>query len=67
MSWLAATALQPIVPTLPIARWGMDIVGPMPTTREGFRFAMVAVQYFTKWVEVEPLTAIRDSNIIMFF
>lgn len=33
-SCLPTTALQPIVPVWPLARWGVDIVGPLPMARE---------------------------------
>lgn len=28
---------------------------------------MVAVEYFLKWIEAEPITTIRASNIVKFF
>lgn len=31
------------------------------------RFTVVAMEYFTKWVEAEPLTAIRALNTVKFF
>ena len=36
----------------PFAAWGMDVIGPIdPTTSNGHRFILVAIDYFTKWVE----------------
>ena len=67
MSRLPATALQAIASIWPLARWGIDLVGPLPTTPGGFRFAVVAVEYFSKWVKAEPLTSIRAVNIVKFF
>jgi ribonuclease HI len=32
----------------PLQRWGMDLVGPLPTAQGNCRFAAVAVDYFTK-------------------
>lgn len=60
-------ALQPIVPTWPLARWWMVIVGPLPIALRGYRFTIVVVEYFSKWVQAEPLTAIRALNVIKFF
>jgi hypothetical protein len=40
--------LQLITPTWPLQRWGMDIVGPLPTAQGNFKFAVVAIEYFTK-------------------
>ena len=31
------------------------------------RYAVVAVEYFTKWVEDEPVTTIRAANLVKFF
>jgi hypothetical protein len=42
----------------PFTQWGVDIVGPMPLGKGNCRFLVVAVDYFTKWAEVEPLETI---------
>jgi hypothetical protein len=39
----------------PFSRWGVNIVGPLPRGNGGVRFAVVVVDYFTKWVEVESI------------
>ena len=31
------------------AIWGIDLVGPLPTAKSGIKYAIVAVDYFTKW------------------
>jgi hypothetical protein len=58
---------QLITPTWTLQRWGMDIVGPLPTTQGNFKFAVVAVEYFTKWIEARPLTTITSVAIRKFF
>ncbi|XP_069147092.1 uncharacterized protein [Solanum lycopersicum] len=36
----------------PFTAWGMDVIGPIePTASNGHRFILVAIDYFTKWVE----------------
>jgi hypothetical protein len=45
---------------------GVDIVGPLPRGKGGVRFAVVAVDYFTKWVEVEPLVNIMAKIVERF-
>jgi hypothetical protein len=40
-----------IAHTWPLQRWGLDIVGPLPTAQGNLTFAFVAVEYFTKWIE----------------
>jgi transposase InsO family protein len=41
-------------------------VEPLPRGKEGVRFAVVAVDYFTKWVKVEPLMNITTKSIEQF-
>ena len=50
----------------PFSQWGVDIVGPLPRGKGGVRFAVVAVDYFTKWVEVEALVNITAKSIERF-
>ncbi|XP_014501831.1 uncharacterized protein LOC106762433 [Vigna radiata var. radiata] len=48
------------------AQWGMDIVGPFPQGQGQKRFLLVAVDYFTKWVEAEPLASITAMQVQKF-
>ena len=41
-------------------------MGPLPIFVRQFKFIMVAVEYFTKWVEAEPLTTITVEKISKF-
>jgi ribonuclease HI len=50
----------------PFLQWGVDIVGPLPRGKGGVRFAVVTVDYFTKWTEVEPLVSITTTAIQRF-
>jgi hypothetical protein len=52
-----------IPPSWPLQRWGMDLVGPLPIAQGNCRFAAIAVDYFTKWVEAKPLTNIKAPTI----
>ena len=58
--------LNPISSPRPFAQWGLDIVGPFPRVTRNQRFVLVAVDYFTKWVEAEALTNIRDVDVKKF-
>lgn len=40
------------------ARWGMDILGPLSQEPSWVKFCIVAIDYFTKWVEASPLATI---------
>lgn len=50
----------------PFARWGIDIVGPFIKTKGSNQFLVVVVDYFTKWVDAEPLSKITECEMIHF-
>jgi len=58
--------LIPITSPWPFAKWGVDIVGPMPPGKGGRKFLLVAVDYFTKWAEAEALATITTANVVKF-
>ena len=45
--------LQGIISLWPFAKWGMDILSPFPLGRGQTKFLVVAVDYFTNWIEVQ--------------
>ena len=44
----------------------MDIVGPFPKALGNKKYLLVSTNYFTKWVEAEPLANIRDVDVKRF-
>ncbi|XP_055807024.1 uncharacterized protein LOC129875820 [Solanum dulcamara] len=47
--------------------WGMDLIRPIePSTLNGHRFILVAIDYFTKWVEVSTYKAITKKVVADF-
>ncbi|GAU48061.1 hypothetical protein TSUD_404890 [Trifolium subterraneum] len=62
-----ANELKTLISPWPFAWWGMDILGPFPTAARQVKYLIVAVDYFTKWIEAEPLAKISASNILRFF
>ena len=50
----------------PFAQLGIDIVDPLPQSKGQVKFLLVAIDYFTKWVEVEALATIMKSRIQSF-
>uniref|UniRef100_A0A2N9IWS2 Integrase catalytic domain-containing protein n=1 Tax=Fagus sylvatica TaxID=28930 RepID=A0A2N9IWS2_FAGSY len=61
-----AQELNPLSSPWPFAQWGLDIVGPLPRAPGNKRFLIVATDYFTKWVEAEPLSHIREVDTKRF-
>ena len=41
-------------------------MGPFPIRRRQLKFLVVVIDYFTKWVEAEPLAMITERNIQNF-
>ena len=61
-----AEVQTPILSPWPFAQWGIDIIGPLPMAKGQVKFAVVAVDYFTKWAEVEPLATITEKKMENF-
>ncbi|XP_014490482.1 uncharacterized protein LOC106753202 [Vigna radiata var. radiata] len=47
--------LHEIISPWPFAQWGMHIAGPLPVGKAQCKYLLVAVDYFTKWIEAEAL------------
>ncbi|KAL0402709.1 UNVERIFIED_CONTAM: hypothetical protein Slati_4300800 [Sesamum latifolium] len=57
-STLVHQSVEPLTSMLspcPFSQYGMDIVGPLPLAPGQRKFLLLAINYFTKWVEAEPL------------
>ncbi|XP_071727859.1 uncharacterized protein [Rutidosis leptorrhynchoides] len=50
----------------PFQQWGIDLVGLFPEASRRVKFLVVAIDYFSKWVEAEPLAIITERNIVKF-
>ena len=52
-----ATPHQPVLPLEPFQKWGLDFVRPfkLATTRTNNNYVIVAIYYYTKWVEANAL------------
>ena len=58
--------LTPMMAPWPFAQWGLDILGPFPVGIRHMKFLVVGIDYFTKWVEAEPLANITQQNVKNF-
>ena len=50
----------------PFSTWGINIIGPLPPSKKQLKFLIVAIDYFTTWVEAEPLAIITEAKIQNF-
>jgi len=58
--------LTPMTAPWPFTQWGLDIMGPFPMALRQLKFLVVSIDYFTKWVEVEPLATVTKKSIHTF-
>jgi hypothetical protein len=58
---------QLIQPTWPLQRWGLDLLGPLPPAQGNLKYVIVAVEYFSKWIEAKPLATITLATVQKFF
>jgi transposase InsO family protein len=61
-----AEELMTMSSACPFAKWGIDLVGPFPMASGQRKFLIVAVDYFSKWVEAEPLAKINEEAVLRF-
>ncbi|XP_076934431.1 uncharacterized protein LOC143600697 [Bidens hawaiensis] len=52
--------LVPVTAAWPFQKWAIDIMGPFPEAPGRVKFLLVAIDYFTKWVEAKPLAHVRQ-------
>jgi ribonuclease HI len=46
--------------------WGIDMIGPLPTAPGGFNRVLVAIDKFTKWIEVKLVTCPKADRVLDF-
>jgi transposase InsO family protein len=59
---LPAQALQTIPITWLFAVWGLDLVGPLQKAPGGYMHLLVAIDKFSKWIEVRPLNSTNNGT-----
>ncbi|XP_056695656.1 uncharacterized protein [Spinacia oleracea] len=62
----SAQKLTPSTSPIPFAKWGMDLLGPYTMAPRGLRYMIVAVDYFTKWVEAEAMKNTKAHDVRAF-
>ncbi|GFY91128.1 hypothetical protein Acr_07g0013240 [Actinidia rufa] len=62
ISHLPHTEMVPMSSPWPFAQWRIDILGPLPRAPLQRKFLVVAIDYFTKWIEAQPLAKITEKK-----
>ena len=50
----------------PFVQWEIDIFGPLPTAPTQKKLLLVATDYFSKWIEVNVFSSIKDRDVTRF-
>ncbi|XP_052113192.1 uncharacterized protein LOC127744804 [Arachis duranensis] len=61
-----ASELSLLTTSRPFSQWGVDLLGPFPVGPGQVKYLIVAIDYYTKWIEAEPLASISSSNCKKF-
>ncbi|RDY09374.1 Gypsy retrotransposon integrase-like protein 1, partial [Mucuna pruriens] len=56
-----------ITSSWPFHKLGVDILRPFPPALGQLKYLIVAIDYFTKWIEAEPVTTISAKRIKRFY
>jgi hypothetical protein len=63
----ASYLTQLIQPTWPLQRWVLGLLGPLPLAQRNLKYVVVAVEYFSKWIEAKSLATITSATVQKFF
>ncbi|GKB90886.1 reverse transcriptase domain-containing protein [Tanacetum coccineum] len=55
--------LTPITSPCPFYKWGIDIAGPFSEGPGKVKFLIVAIDYFTTWIEAKPVATITGNQV----
>ncbi|XP_077244859.1 uncharacterized protein LOC143884896 isoform X2 [Tasmannia lanceolata] len=61
------TELHSLTSPWPFSVWGIDIIGKIsPKSSNGHEYILVAIDYFTKWVEAASYAKLTSSSVAKF-
>ena len=67
MKHMSPMPLHTMTSPWPFSTWGIDIIGKIhPTTSNGYEFILVAIDYFTKWVEAISYKVLNSKKVSQF-
>nr|GEW31445.1 reverse transcriptase domain-containing protein [Tanacetum cinerariifolium] len=58
--------LTPVMALWPFYKWGIGIAGPFPKGPGKVKFLIVAMDYFTKWIEAKAVAIIAGGQVKKF-
>ena len=57
------TFLTSVMAPWPFYQWGIGVLGPLPEAPGRLKFVIVAIDYFTKWIEAKPLAKTTGKDV----
>ena len=57
---------QPVIADGPFEKWGIDAMGPLPRSKNGKVYILVAIDYMTKWVEAQSVPRVIEKTVSRF-
>lgn len=63
---LRKMVLTSIMAPWPFYDWGIDVLGPLTKAPGMVKYVIVAIDYFTKWIEAKPLAKITGKEVKKF-
>ncbi|RDY01767.1 Pol polyprotein, partial [Mucuna pruriens] len=63
----APSAFHNLTSPWPFSMWSLDIIGPIkPKASNGYRFILVVIDYFTKWVKAASYPNVTKNVVVKF-
>ena len=59
----AKAPLKQALAGVPLEKIGLDLIGPLPLSHNGFKYLLSVQCYFTKWVEMYPLPDMKVETV----
>ena len=64
---MSSSELHVLTSPWPFSVWGIDIIGKIfSKSSSGHKFILVAINYFTKWVEVASYARLTSTRVASF-
>ena len=67
LNHLLPTVLSNLSSLWPFVAWGIDIIGEIrPNASNGHKYIVVAIDYFSKWIETESFGTLKAKQMAKF-
>ena len=67
LNHLLPTVLNSLSSLWPFTAWGIDIIGEIrPNGSNGHKYIVVAIDYFSRWIEAESFGTLKAKQMVKF-